>query len=130
MDNQQIINIYLRDGVCRYCTAKIKECSLTHSLFFLHFSVQKLDNKMLDYDFVLIILTTLLYDLNLINFIMDFARNIILTDQVSYAIGFPDYVHFQNRINQEELDKLRDLREEKFEKKQLEKKQYNFAQRH
>ena len=47
---------------------------------------------------------------------MDFARNIILTDNVLYAIGLPDFVHFRNRINQEELDEVRDLREAEFEK--------------
>ena len=64
---------------------------------------------MLEWDYLLIMSSTVIYDLNLINFIMDFARNIILTDQVLYAIGLPNYVHFKNRINQKELDKLRDL---------------------
>ena len=70
---------------------------------------------MLEWDYLLIISSTVIYDFNLINFIMDFARNIILTDQVLYAIGLPNYVDFKNRINQKELDKLRDLREEEFE---------------
>ena len=116
MDKEQLINIYLRNDVYLDCTLKTRECSPTHSSLFIHFSVKKLDNKMLTWDFVLIISTTLLYELNLIVFIMDFARNIILTDNVLYAIGLPDYVHFRNRINQEELDKLKDLREEEFEK--------------
>ena len=83
---------------------------------FHSFFVQKLDNKMLTWDFLLIISTTLLFELNLIVFIMDFARNIILTDNVLYAIGLPYYVHFCNRLNHEELDEIKDFREEEFEK--------------
>ena len=112
MDKKQLINIYLRNGVYLDCTLKARKCSPTHSSLF----IQKLDDKMLTLGCRFNYFNDIIIRVKFNCFHHELCANIILTDNVLYAIGLPDYVHFRNRINQVELNELKDFREEEFEK--------------